>query len=165
MHKSTTKFWLSLDTATFSKFFSNTQGYHLGLEFVERNEAYLSYFYFSDEPISKDEFIERIFEGEIQMWNLIRIRNQEISHSPEASPSISNRLINTTDTLIDLAGVILKILSRIPVFKLSTKEVNRILNASNISEKERIDYQSIKVLNINQKNNPIPKIIQKFIQK
>ena len=80
-----------------------------------------------------------------------RIRNQEISHSPEASPSISNRLINTTDTLIDLAGVILKILSRIPVFKLSTKEVNRILNASNISEKERIDYQSIKVLNINQK--------------
>jgi hypothetical protein len=135
---------------TFSKFFSRSNGYNLGLEITERTSAHIKYFYFSDEPIDYEAFISNLSESEINMWSLVRIDKQAISGQYQHNNSLSDKVITTTDTIIDLAGVILKILARIPLLRLSSDEVNNLLNSAHSSGNKVIDNSSISVINVQQ---------------
>ncbi len=135
---------------TFSKFFSRSIGYNLGLEIIEKTDNDLKYFYFSDEPVEYETFLENLNASEINMWSLIRIDKQAINGQYVVASGLTDKLINTTDTIIDLAGIILKIASRIPLLKLTSTEINNILSAANFAGKKLIDSSSISVINVHQ---------------
>lgn len=135
---------------TFSKFFKSSTGFNLGLEITERTDTQIKYFYFSDEPISYETFLKRLQAEKINMWSLVKIDNQVIVKNEKKTDSISNTLVSTTDTVIDLIAIILKIIARVPVLRLSHKEINNILNSSSVSGAKVIDYTAISEININQ---------------
>lgn len=136
---------------TFIKYFSSTSGFNLGIEITERTDSYIKYFYFSDEPIHNEEFLKKLKEEELNMWSLVHLEKQEINISENTKVSPRNKILGTTDTLVDLAGILIKIASRIPLLKFNKKEIQTILNSASLDPNSNsIDASNISSLNINQ---------------
>ena len=70
---------------TFTNYFAALNGLDLGFEVVERDTSKISFFYFTDEDISEEEFLERLASTERRLWNLL-------STDPYARPVVTHRL-------------------------------------------------------------------------
>jgi hypothetical protein len=128
---------LIIDIVTvFCNYFEIQQGYNLGVEIIERTQSHIKYFYFTDETIAKEDFIEKIKQNENGLWktfsNLTR-------HSTEI---VSKKDIGIKNCLIDIAGLFLKIGNQIEHNSLSDKGLNNIFRSIAIDGNSSIDSQS-----------------------
>lgn len=114
---------------TFVNYFTKNGGFNLGVEFVNKTEHTINYFYFSDEKISCREFEHQIQEGEQKMWQLIKIENDNLSASTP-NENLPSKIINATDTIINLFSLVLKIGSRLPLGLISKDEISNLLNTT-----------------------------------
>lgn len=135
--------------STFTQFFQAENGLNLGVEIVEQTEEYIDIFYFSDADISAAEFSERLVISEMDMWRLIKINKQEIVINQYPNKFLDKVLLGT-DTIINLIALMLKISARIPIGKISQKELNALMNTTSINQLNQIDSANIEKLNIYQ---------------
>lgn len=135
---------------TFSKYFSSSTNYTLGVEIVERNEKEIKYFYYSDEAISNSTFIEMLKEEEFNMWALLYVGDQLIERSTKKK-SLRDKALAGTDIVIDLASILLKVTARIAMLNFDKNEIQNILNSASLdSNSNSIKVNEIKHLKINQ---------------
>ncbi len=135
---------------TFIEFFMKHAGFNLGVEIVEKTVEEITFFYFSDERIPYQEFESRLRSSEAEMWRLIKIEDQAIVNE-NIEAKLPDKIINVTDTIINLTSIILKIISRIPLGKISKSEIEGLLTTTSISSHQGIlDVERINTLNINQ---------------
>lgn len=66
---------------TYSTFFGEHNGFNLGFEILERENDKITFFYFSDENISEDVFLQRLQKTEVDFWSIIE--NPEIVYKAQ----------------------------------------------------------------------------------
>ena len=81
-------------TNSFSSYFTNKNGFNLGVEFLSRSDDYIKLFYFTDEDISEEEFNSRFNQNHFNFLSLLGVKNTE---------SASNELLNLD--LIDIEAL------------------------------------------------------------
>lgn len=62
---------------TFTHYFTVSNGFNLGFEVVERTSTAISFFYFTDEDLSKEEFTERLAASSERMWRLLSVQSPD----------------------------------------------------------------------------------------
>jgi len=111
---------------TFINYFTTLNGFNLGLEVVERNEEILSFFYFTDENIDEDEFLDRLKNTEQNLWQLLSQTNE----TEETSLLVeeANTVINTIDGISALIGTFFRVGVRIAYGKWQQKDTEALVN-------------------------------------
>lgn len=136
-------------TNTFVQFFKNKNGLNLGVEIISSNDDSIELFYFSDENISKEEFEKKLINSEKEMWTLIKVSKQSFQANP-IKETLPDKIISTTDTLINLTGLFLKICTRLPVGKISKSELSELIHSTSIGGTPSISNANFESININQ---------------
>lgn len=134
---------------TFSEYFAKSMGYNLGVEIVSRTDQEIALYYYSDENIPYETFEAQLQSSEAAMWRLVKIKNQSVQSNQEPQ-NLPSKIINATDTIINLLGTILKIATRIPMGMISPSEVANVLSTTNFSSQSSVVLDSITTLNVNQ---------------
>ncbi|MDO5969309.1 hypothetical protein Q4Q35_05775 [Flavivirga aquimarina] len=114
---------------TFVDYFTKNAGFNLGVEFVSKTNQYINFFYFSDEDISYEKFENQLQKSEQAMWRLIKIDNDNLSAQPPKN-HLPSKIINATDTIVNLLGLVLKIGSRIPLGLISKEDILHLVNTT-----------------------------------
>lgn len=114
---------------TFVDYFTKNRGYNLGVQFVSKTDQKINFFYFSDEIVSYDEFEAQLQKSEQHMWRLIKIENDNLK-SQLPKNNLPSKIVNATDTIVNLISLVLKIGSRIPLGLISKEEVSGLLNTT-----------------------------------
>ena len=114
---------------TFVDYFTKNGGFNLGVEFVNKTDQQIHFFYFSDEVISYEKFEGQLQKSEQQMWRLIKIEGDNLCSQPPKN-NLPSKVINATDTMINLFSLVLKIGSRIPLGLISKDEISQLLNTT-----------------------------------
>ena len=135
-------------TTSFSNYFLYSEGFNLGVEFVSKSINNLQLFYYTDELISKDEFISRLKLLEREYWNFTIDKNEK------------NKLkqIQAIDNYTSKISVLFKIGIRRQLGSLDDSHTKEIFKAISCNEEdisiEDIDH-TIKNLIININNLPV----------
>ncbi|MBD3322387.1 MAG: hypothetical protein GF350_14900 [Chitinivibrionales bacterium] len=133
---------------TFTNYFSASNGLSLGFEIVERSKTKVSFFYFTDENISKKEFHERLAATEQHLWNLLSITPNEESlalnytDNEALSTEEQSRLINVFDGVSALIGTFFRVGARIALGTWKPKDTKALLNAINFHDRNLNDFAS-----------------------
>lgn len=114
---------------TFIDYFIKNGGFNLGVQFVDKTDQNINFFYFSDEVISFEKFEAQLQKSEQNMWRLIKIDNDNLSAQPPKN-DLPSKIINATDTIVNLFGLVLKIGSRIPLGLISKEDISHIVNTT-----------------------------------
>ena len=80
----------------FCNYFELQENFNLGIEIVERNKALIRYYYFTDEEISYDKFLEKINHTEYNLWETFSNLSR---YSINSIKDIEKR-----NLLVDIAG-------------------------------------------------------------
>jgi len=123
---------------TFVDYFTNNGGFNLGVEFVNKTKQHINFFYFSDEVISYEEFETKLQKSEQQMWRLIKVESDNLSAKPTKN-DLPAKIINATDTMVNLFSLVLKIGSRIPLGLISKEEIANLLSTTLPSNSKQIN--------------------------
>lgn len=113
----------------FVDYFTKNGGFNLGVEFVNKIDKKVNFFYFSDEVISYKEFENRLQKSEQSMWRLIKIENDNLTPQPQRN-NLPSKIVNATDTIVNLMSLILKIGSRFPFGLISKEEISHLVNST-----------------------------------
>ncbi|MGZ8394857.1 MAG: pentapeptide repeat-containing protein, partial [Nitrospira sp.] len=120
---------------TFANYFTVSNGINLGLEIVERDEAKVRFFYYTDENISQVEFLGRLAHTEQRLWNLLSIRSDEqvlALEGPTAkalSTSKESAVINAVDGVSALLGTFFRVGVRIALGTWKEADTKALLGA------------------------------------
>ncbi|MBL4663664.1 MAG: hypothetical protein JKY22_08955 [Flavobacteriaceae bacterium] len=114
---------------TFVDYFTKNGGFNLGVQFVSKTDQNINFFYFSDEVISYEKFETQLQKSEQNMWSLIKIDNTNLSAQPPKS-DLPFKIINATDTMINLFSLVLKIGARIPLGLISKEAISHLVNTT-----------------------------------
>lgn len=134
---------------TFVQYFKNKNGVNLGVEVRDRDENFIEIVYFTDDDISFYEFEEMLKNSDESMWKLIKFSNQKLV-AEQSYFSFPDKVIAGSDTVINLIGTILKILTRIPLGKISKNELASLISSTSINSNNQISTEQFNTLNINQ---------------
>ncbi len=138
-------------TEVFSRYFSGENHMNFGIQIYERTPTQITFFYFSNDDISREIFEGLINSTEPRFWNLIKNQQQSVTNS-----TLPDKILKATDTLIDIASIFLKLTSRLPLGKISEAEINKILQSINVNNQPSINARNVinlTVNNINKSNN------------
>lgn len=149
---------------TYSSFFGEHNGFNLGFEIIERAEDKITFFYFSDENIAEEVFLERLQKTEVDFWTIIENPNVlynpqpviECRDTPQKEQSLtidktpSDKLQKfveefpyAKDLLINIASFFLKINVRITHNNLDDKDLNNLLQPIQFSDYIKIDIKKV----------------------
>ena len=67
---------------TFVEYFTNNEGFNLGVEFVSKTKEHINFFYFSDEVIPYEAFEAKLQKSEESMWRLIKVKSDGLKVKP-----------------------------------------------------------------------------------
>lgn len=135
----------------FTNFFEKFNGINLGVEIQSKTEEKISLIYFSDENISREEFINRLAITERQMWQLVGSELKDDS----ASDKISDKLVHSMDTLINLTSLFFKICIRIPFGKISYSDLDNLISSTNFNGHKVIKTEHLNKIIINHYNQSV----------
>jgi uncharacterized protein YjbI with pentapeptide repeats len=127
---------------TFTNYFTSSNGLNLGFEIVERNKSEVSFFYFTDENISEESFMERLAKSEDQLLSLLSIRSvDQIIPLKKPSNSLpvsskSNAMINVVDGISALLGTFFRVGARIAFGTWKENDTKALLNAIHFSNSD-----------------------------
>lgn len=132
---------------TYRNYFVVHNGLNLGLEIYERTTKKISYFFFTDEDITKEIFDIRLEDTFVNFWelftNIPKIASQLQEKTVTAqNQTLPSKLINSIDIVIDLVGILAKIGARVPFLKLSKEDIFQALVHS-------VNFGSVSTLNSN----------------
>lgn len=136
---------------TFADYFTKNEGFNLGVQIVSKTETEVTFFYFSDEVITFEEFEAQLQKGEQNMWQLIKIEDDHLKAQPPRN-NLPSKVIYATDTMVNLMSLVLKIGSRIPLGLISKHEVLHLVNSTlpmNKLNSNSIVYNQIMLFGIN----------------
>ncbi|MGJ8743602.1 hypothetical protein [Polaribacter sp.] len=114
---------------TFIDYFTKNGGFNLGVEFVSKTNQNIQFFYFSDEIITYNKFETQLQKSEQNMWRLIKVEGDNLSTQLPKN-NLPSKIINATDTMINLISLVLKIGSRIPFGLITKEEISHLLNTT-----------------------------------
>jgi hypothetical protein len=134
---------------TFSQFFKSSYGLNLGVEITGQDENYIHLFYFTDANISYKEFEKRLNKSESELWQLVSVKKQNVQ-TERVHSSLPDRLLEGTDTIINLVGIILKVATRLPLGRINSNELNSLFYTTSFGASNKLALESIKTININQ---------------
>lgn len=102
----------------FTSYFLHRNGINLGMEIVERSEKGISFFYFSDEDISTEDFDQYLKEIQSEILNI---------HECDNMPQSMDELISICDVKFDWLHIALKIAMREKCFKWGNDDYENLL--------------------------------------
>lgn len=120
---------------TFTNYFIVSNGINLGLEIVERSNSEVSFFYFTDEDISEEIFLEKLANTERQLWNLLSINPDKnvkaLEESGSTKPLIGRKdsIINKVDGISALIGTLFRVGARIAIGTWKEADTKALLGA------------------------------------
>jgi uncharacterized protein YjbI with pentapeptide repeats len=120
---------------TFTNYFTGSNGLNLGFEIVERDKTRVSFFYFTDEDISEETFLERLAKTKQSLWDLLSIESEEqmvALQRPTATASSrgsESAVINAVDAISALLGTFFRVGARIALRKWTEADTAALLNA------------------------------------
>jgi hypothetical protein len=123
----------------FANYFTATNGFNLGVEIVERDNAKIRLFYFTDEDITEAMFLERLKRTEQSLWNLLSHRPKEELRLLEAVNTEAgflaqpNWLIDAIDGLSALMGTFFRVGARIALGQWREADTRGLLSAIQFS--------------------------------
>jgi uncharacterized protein YjbI with pentapeptide repeats len=118
---------------TFTNYFTASNGLNLGFEIVERDRSKVSFFYFTDEDISGEEFLERLERTEARMWNLLSANPDGRSLGPEGVSDITTSskrktsVINAVDVISALIGIFFRVGARVALGAWTVRDTKALL--------------------------------------
>ena len=131
----------------FCNYFELQENSNLGIEIVERNKSLIRYFYFTDEEISYDKFLEKINHTEYNLWETFSNLSKYSINSIED--------IEKRNLLIDIAGLFLK-LGNYTQNKITHEEdIPKILNSISAKAFTHLDKSDGLIINIHQGESAI----------
>jgi|GEM_PF-1094981 len=125
---------------TFANYFTTSNGINLGFEVVGRTSTEVSFFYFTDEDISRDVFLERLRMTEVGLWNLLSVRSTGQLLPLESPPSSATPVrseraaINSIDGLSALLGTFFRVGARIAFGEWHEADTKALLGALRFNE-------------------------------
>lgn len=120
---------------TFANYFTATSGLNLGVEIVERDNAKIRLFYFTDEDITEAMFTERLKHTEQSLWDLLSHRPREELRALEAVSTGEvpltqpSWLIGAVDGLSALMGTFFRVGARIALGRWQAADTRALLSA------------------------------------
>ncbi len=132
---------------TFTNYFTQSNGLNLGFEIVDRDESRISFFYFSDEDISEETFLERLAQTERGLWNLLSARtDRQLPILGEAAGMLSTGkedvVINAVDGISALLGTFFRVGARIALGVWKAADTRALLNAIRFNDEGAEDRAS-----------------------
>lgn len=121
----------------FCNYFEVSKNTNLGVEIVERNLTSIRYYYFTDEQITLEEFLNKIRENETNIFTTLK------NLTTSAQEALSQENYELVDCLIKLEGWWKMIAFRIKNNNVQKKDLLNITNSISIdkkSENEIITY-------------------------
>jgi len=118
---------------TFSNYFTVNNGHNLGFEIVERNDRQICFFYFSDEDITIDVFLEQLAKTEQSLWNLLSAKGHDslivsdTALDEDTSDQLKSTVINTVDGVSALIGTFFRVAARIACGSWNQKDTANLL--------------------------------------
>lgn len=142
---------------TFTKYFIDHNGINLGFEIIERTDEKVSFFFFSDENISDEEFRNKLEKTNSVMGDYLfnpELIINSIEENEGSEKKNSEKGLYLKELYTDLAAFNIKIKLNLEHGTISQKDILKLLSASMInSEKVHIDI-----------NNYINNTINKYSQ-
>ena len=115
---------------TFTHYFTAQQGLNLGFEIVARDAAGITFFYFTDEDLSEEEFLARLAQTERDLWNLLSIGSEaHLSALPASGGAGESTVINAVDGLSALLGTFFRVGVRIAAGRWREADTRALLGA------------------------------------
>jgi uncharacterized protein YjbI with pentapeptide repeats len=118
---------------TFTNYFTGSNGLNLGFEIVERDQTRVSFFYFTDENISEETFLERLSKTKEGLWDLLSIESEEQMVALQASATSptgnESAVINAVDAISALLGTFFRIGARIALRRWTEADTAALLSA------------------------------------
>lgn len=119
---------------TFATYFSAQSGVNLGLEIVERTSSHVAFFYFTDEDIRQEEFLERLARTEQDLWNLLAVKPDvfRLLDGASAGEYLINpktAVINAVDGISALLGTFFRVGIRIAIGRWNEYDTRSLLEA------------------------------------
>jgi hypothetical protein len=131
---------------TFTNYFTQSNGLNLGFEIVDRDANKVSFFYFTDEDISEEIFLQRLADTERQLWSLL---SGQGGHpllpgpgSDEQSAGNESTIINTVDGISALLGTFFRVGARIALGMWKATDTRALLTAIGFNEQGAEDRAS-----------------------
>lgn len=121
---------------TFTSYFTESNGFNLGLEVVERTQTKVQFFFFTDEDISEAVFDERLARTAQQMWSLLSIRSdhQLLALQPPTAlvplASQENAVINAVDCVTSMMAIFFGVGIRIASGKWTAADTRALRRAA-----------------------------------
>lgn len=125
---------------TFANYFTASNGINLGFEIVERTKEHISFFYFTDEDIAEEAFLERLRQTEAGLWNLLTIRStgqlMALAGSAGTTAPAPNEsgVINAIDGISALIGTFFRVGARIALGDWREADTKALLGAVRFNE-------------------------------
>lgn len=138
---------------TFATYFSARNGLNLGFEIVSKTKDEVRFFYFTDEDISRELFLDRLERTEKGLWELISARPdlsqlaaQTEPIPPERSPVRSmatqtedHPLINAVDAISAMFGTFFRVSVRIMSKTWKPRDTQRLLQAIHFGDGSHLE--------------------------
>ena len=126
---------------TFTNYFTVSNGMNLGFEIVNRDETNVSFFYFTDEDISKATFLAHLARTEQRLWSLLSTSSSEQLLAiggpgcTALSPGKENALINSIDGISALLGTFFRVGARIAIGAWKEADTKALLDAIRFNDR------------------------------
>jgi hypothetical protein len=131
---------------TFTNYFTRSNGLNLGFEIVDQDAAKISFFYFTDEDISEEIFLDRLAATERQMWTLLSAQDGQVlllGPETEGLPAGNeSAIINTVDGISALLGTFFRVGARIALGMWKAADTRALLTAIGFNEQGAEDRAS-----------------------
>lgn len=130
---------------TFTSYFTQSSGLNLGFEVVERSRNGISFFYFTDEDISEEVFLDRLKEAERNVWGLLS--GTAVSPLTEAAPeeravSTAAAVVAAVDAMSGLLATCFRVGTRIALGLWKPADTRALLSAIRFNEEGAEDRAS-----------------------
>jgi len=163
-------------TQTFTHYFVARNGINLGFEIVERSTEKISFFYFTDENITEDEFLGRLGHTERDLWSLLTMEldGRYLTTQGEDNESLvrnnEDSILTMVDGLSALLGTFFRVGIRIALGRWRQMDTQALIGAVSFGDQaqqipftdihralmERYTGQSLFRINSNQNANLLP---------
>lgn len=131
---------------TFANYFTASNGFNLGFEVVERDATEIRFFYFTDEDITEDTFLDRLASTERSLWNLLVVRSDTqlipidaLGREAERPAGGENAVINAVDGITALLGTFFRVGIRIAMGAWRQDDTRTLLSAIRFNDDHAAD--------------------------
>ena len=83
------------------------------------------------------------------MWSLVNVKSNMVQVIP-SKESFPDKVIGATDTIINLAALILKISTRLPLLKINKEELSSLIQSTSFGPTPSIENTTFENLHIHQ---------------